>query len=72
MYDHSFWAKGGDPIIYAGISAIEMALVDLKTRALGIPAYDLLGGKVHDEIRVYANGWSFQADTRDDHARAVE
>lgn len=27
MYDHSFWAKGGGPIIYAGISAIEMALV---------------------------------------------
>jgi galactonate dehydratase len=72
MYDHSFWAKGGGPIIYAGISAIEMALVDLKARALGIPAYDLLGGKVHDEIRVYANGWSFQADTPDDHARAVE
>ena len=25
MYDHSFWAKGGGPIIFAGISAIEQA-----------------------------------------------
>jgi L-alanine-DL-glutamate epimerase-like enolase superfamily enzyme len=23
MYDHSFWAKGGGPIVFAGISAIE-------------------------------------------------
>jgi galactonate dehydratase len=26
MYDHSFWAKGGGPIVFAGISAIEQAL----------------------------------------------
>ena len=26
MYDHSFWAKGGGAIVFAGISAIEQAL----------------------------------------------
>ena len=46
MYDHSFWAKGGGPIVFAGISAIEQALWDIKGRALGLPVYELLGGRV--------------------------
>ncbi len=72
MYDHSFWAKGGGPIVFAGISAIEQALWDIKGRALELPAYELLGGKCRDDVRVYANGWSFRADTEDEFARAAE
>src|SRR5690349_22422850 len=34
MYDHTFWAKGGGPIVFAGISAIEQALWDIKGKAL--------------------------------------
>ena len=37
MYDHSFWAKGGGTIVFAGISAIEQALWDIKGKALGVP-----------------------------------
>ncbi|MCH8055119.1 MAG: cation transporting ATPase C-terminal domain-containing protein [Deltaproteobacteria bacterium] len=36
-------------------AAIEMALFDLKGKALGVPVYSLLGGKVRNEI--YLNGW---------------
>jgi galactonate dehydratase len=72
MYDHSFWAKGGGPIIFAAISAIEMALWDIKGKVLGVPVYELLGGKVRGEARVYANGWSFRCVTPDDFARAAE
>ena len=72
MYDHSFWAKGGGPIVFAGISAIEQALWDIKARALGVPTYELLGGKCRDDVRVYANGWSFRASTADEFARAAE
>ena len=57
MYDHCFWAKGGGPIVFAGMSAIEQALWDIKGKALGVPVYELLGGKVRDRVRVYANGW---------------
>jgi hypothetical protein len=46
MYDHSFWAKGGGPIVFAAISAIEQALWDIKGKALGVPVYELLGGPV--------------------------
>lgn len=72
MYDHSFWAKGGGPIVFAAMSAIEQALVDLKARVLNIPAYDLLGGRVHDQLRTYANGWYFGCTDAADLPRFAE
>jgi galactonate dehydratase len=72
MYDDTFWAKGGGPIVFAGISAIEMALWDIKGKCLKTPVYELLGGKMRDSARVYANGWSFRAVTPADFARAAE
>ncbi|NOZ50465.1 MAG: mandelate racemase/muconate lactonizing enzyme family protein [Chloroflexi bacterium] len=72
MYDHSFWAKGGGPIVFAGISAIETALWDIKGKALGIPIYEMLGGAYRHEARVYANGWSFRSSTPTEFAHAAE
>jgi galactonate dehydratase len=72
MYDHSFWAKGGGPIVFAAISAIELALWDIKAKALGVPLYELLGGKIRDEISVYANGWYGAAKTPVEFAKAAE
>jgi galactonate dehydratase len=72
MYDHSFWAKGGGPIVFAGISAIEQALWDIKGKKLGVPVYEMLGGKFRDQARVYANGWSFRCTTPDQFAREAE
>jgi galactonate dehydratase len=39
------------------ISAIDTACWDIKAKYLDVPLYKLLGGRVHDELRVYANGW---------------
>lgn len=72
MYDHTFWAKGGGPIFFAAISAVETALWDIKGRALGVPVYELLGGRYRKEVRCYANGWSFRAVSPDETARAAE
>jgi galactonate dehydratase len=72
MYDHSFWAKGGGPIVFAGISAIEQALWDIKGKALGVPVYELLGGRMREQARVYANGWYGAARTPAELARAAE
>ena len=72
MYDHSFWAKGGGPIVFAGISAIEQALWDIKGKALDLPVYEFLGGKCRDHVRAYANGWSYACNSPDDYAAAAE
>lgn len=36
-------------------SALEQAMWDLQGKALGLPCYDLFGGRIQDRIRVYAN-----------------
>ena len=46
-------SRGG--IAREAIGAIENALLDIKGKALGVPVYQLFGGKVRDRIPVY---WS--------------
>ena len=46
-------SRGG--IVRQAIGAIENALLDIKGKALGVPVYQLLGGKLRDRIPVY---WS--------------
>ncbi len=55
-------AAGG--IVALGLGAIENALLDAKAKGLGVPVYELLGGKVRDRIRVY---WSHCATWRINH-----
>ena len=49
------------PIIYGAISAIDIALWDIKGKMLGLPVYQLLGGPCREKIRAYASqvqfGW---------------
>ena len=40
------------------LTGIEMALWDIKGKALGVPVYELLGGKIRDRIRLYAHAHS--------------
>lgn len=41
--------------LFTAISAIDIALYDIVGKALGVPVYDLLGGKVHQKLRIYAS-----------------
>jgi galactonate dehydratase len=52
----STYFRGG-PIYMSALSGVEMALWDIKGKALGVPVYQLLGGKVRDSVPCYANGW---------------
>ena len=45
----------------AVLSAIETALWDLAGKALGIPVYQLLGGKFRDKVRVYCDTALYQS-----------
>jgi L-alanine-DL-glutamate epimerase-like enolase superfamily enzyme len=49
-----YWGRTG--LTQSVIGGIEMALWDLKGKLYGRPVYDLLGGKVHEAIAVYASG----------------
>ena len=40
-----------------GMSAIEQACWDILGKHLDAPVWQLFGGKFHDKLRVYANGW---------------
>jgi galactonate dehydratase len=43
------------------ISAIDMALWDIAGKALGVPVWQLLGGKLRDRVRVYGHASSAEA-----------
>ena len=45
----------GGRVLQAAISAIDIALHDIKGKALGVPVYDLLGGKQRDRIPTFAS-----------------
>lgn len=44
-------------IVMSGIACVEMACWDIKGKALGVPVWQLLGGRVTDRVKAYANGW---------------
>jgi galactonate dehydratase len=56
QYRQRGWAKAqSGRVSRTAFSAIEQALWDINGKALGVPVYQLLGGKVRDKIQAYAN-----------------
>ena len=47
----------GGQIQGAALSGIEFACWDIMGKVTGQPIYKLIGGRCHDRLRVYANGW---------------
>ena len=45
----------GGRVLQAAVSAIDIALHDIKGKALGVPVYELLGGKQRDRIPTFAS-----------------
>jgi galactonate dehydratase len=52
MYRSNFYRGGA--ILMSAIAGIDQALWDIKGKALGVPVYELLGGKVRDKMKVYS------------------
>jgi galactonate dehydratase len=53
IYRHAFY-RGG-PVLTSALSGIDMALWDLKGKALGVPVYELWGGPTRRRVRVYSH-----------------
>jgi galactonate dehydratase len=44
----------GGPVLMSALAGLEQALWDLKGKAVGLPAWEMLGGRVREKIRAYA------------------
>lgn len=51
LYRGSYW-RGG-PVLTGALSGIEIALWDILGKSVGLPIYQLLGGKTRDRVRLY-------------------
>ena len=55
----TFWGMGNGGVIMAGISGIDIALWDIRGKALDAPVWKLLGGKTNTRLRAYASQLQF-------------
>ena len=76
LYRSTFWGQNGGPVTFSAISAIDIALWDIKGKYFKVPVYKLLGGKKRDNLRCYASqlqfGWGevrIPARTPEDYAK---
>ena len=70
MYRRAYYAGG--EVQMSAISGVEMALWDIKGKALGVPVYELLGGRTRDRIQLYANAWYQQGMSPEEMAKAAK
>src|SRR4030095_10391524 len=61
IYRHAFYR--GDIILTSALGAVDIAMWDIKGKALGVPVYELLGGPTRDRIRCYGQAESVE-DTK--------
>jgi mannonate dehydratase len=71
LYRGAYWRRG--PVTMSAISAVDMALWDIKGKALNTPVYNLLGGKSRTGVMVYghANGRDI-AETIDEVGKYID
>ena len=62
MKAHNWW-YGDTGMANFAVSAVDIALWDLKGKALGVPVHNLLGGKVNDKLRACASRSSIRSPT---------
>ena len=53
LYRGAYWRRG--PVTMSAIAAVDVALWDIKGKALNTPVYNLLGGKSREGVLVYCH-----------------
>jgi galactonate dehydratase len=70
LHRDSYWRTGA--VFRTALGAVEAAMLDIKGKALGVPVYELLGGKYRDRVACYANHWFFGARTPQEYHAAAK
>ena len=70
VYRDSYW-KGG-PVMMSALAGIEIACWDIAGKFYNVPTYALLGGKMRDKVKMYANAWFVGAREPEDFAAAAK
>src|SRR6201747_1301445 len=60
LYRGAYWRRG--PVTMAAIAAVDVALWDIKGKALNTPVYNLLGGKSRKGVMVYGHAYGKDMD----------
>lgn len=64
LFRKPFWGMGGGTVIFSGISAIDIALWDIRGKKYNAPVHMLLGGKTNTKLRTYASQLQFDWDEK--------
>ncbi len=70
MYRGYFYPPGREKIHALG--AIDLALWDIKAKALGVPVWQLLGGLTRDHVECYSTGFPSQGSIRETARACIE
>lgn len=70
MYRGYFYPAGREKL--HAIGALDMALWDLKAKALGVPLYELLGGLARDHIECYSTGFPSKGSLKETARACIE
>ena len=76
LFEHLVQRMSGEGSIagktVSAISGVEVALHDLAGKVLGVPAYQLLGGKYRDQVRIYCDCHTTDEADPESNAREAE
>ena len=59
-------------VVMTALALVEMACWDIIGKKANLPVYQLIGGKVHERIPAYANGWYTCERTPEEFAKAAQ
>jgi D-galactarolactone cycloisomerase len=68
---NTFRDYGQKGLVVTALSAVDIALWDLKGRHFGVPVHTLMGGPVRTEVKAYATG-TYRTRSGDHHAYIAE